>query len=165
MTPEFSRPVRAAPPEGGLSCQVEASAAECAALAARMALPGIDALACAWQLSPLPGEAAGRLLGRGRLRARLRLVCVVTLEEFPVALEEEFTVYFVPAGSEAAEDDPEAPDEIPYAGAVIDLGEAAAEQLALAIDPYPRKPGAALPAPEAPRPNPFAVLQGRRRPA
>ena len=28
---------------------------------------------------------------------------------------------------------------------MLDLGEAASEQLALALDPFPRKPGAALP--------------------
>ena len=51
----------------------------------------------------------------------------------------------------------------------IDLGELAAEQLGLALDPYPRKPDAAVPAewkaePAAEpvadeRPNPFAVLE------
>ena len=37
-------------------------------------------------------------------------------------------------------------------GATIDLGEATVEQLALALDPFPRKPGIALPeeAAEAP---------------
>jgi len=51
----------------------------------------------------------------------------------------------------------------------IDLGELAAEQLGLAIDPYPRKPDAEVPAEwkgelaAAPaaveRPNPFAALE------
>ena len=35
---------------------------------------------------------------------------------------------------------------MPYGGDSIDLGAALAEQLALALDPYPRKPGAKLPA-------------------
>jgi hypothetical protein len=37
------------------------------------------------------------------------------------------------------------PDEIPSENGVVDLGEAVAEQLALALDPYPRAPGAAMP--------------------
>jgi hypothetical protein len=61
----------------------------------------------------------------------------------------------------------EAPE--PVLDGWIDLGELAAEQLGLAIDPYPRKPDAELPAewkaePGAEpavteRPNPFAALE------
>ena len=40
----------------------------------------------------------------------------------------------------------------------IDLGEAAAEQLALALDPYPRAPGAVLEMEEEPEAAPFAAL-------
>ena len=47
----------------------------------------------------------------------------------------------VPAGQESDDADPEAPDEIGYADGMLDLGEAAAEQLALALDPYPRSAG------------------------
>ena len=71
--------------------------------------------------------------------------CVVSLDDFETTLEEDFRVRFVPAGTETDNPDPEAEDEIPFAGTVIDLGEAAAEQLALSLDPYPRKPGAELP--------------------
>ncbi|MBN9990995.1 hypothetical protein JND45_16805, partial [Listeria monocytogenes] len=34
-------------------------------------------------------------------------------------------------------------DTMPYDGAAIDLGEAAAETMALALDPFPRGPNAA----------------------
>ena len=65
---------------------------------------------------------------------------------------------------EERDDDPESIDEIPYEGSTIDLGEAAAEQLALALDPYPHKPGATLPdSDEAPRNPAFAALAGRGR--
>ena len=45
----------------------------------------------------------------------------------------------------------------------IDLGEAVAQQLAIALDPYPRAPGAALP--EEPRAagGPFAALKSLKR--
>jgi uncharacterized metal-binding protein YceD (DUF177 family) len=55
----------------------------------------------------------------------------------------------------------------PVTSGWIDLGELAAEQLGLAIDPYPRKPDAAVPTEwraepaETPvgQPNPFAELE------
>jgi uncharacterized metal-binding protein YceD (DUF177 family) len=87
-------------------------------------------------------------------------VCVISLDEFESEVVERFVVRFVPEGTESDEIDPdEDVDEIPYAGGVIDLGEAAAEQLGLALDPYPRKPGATLPESAAGEPgNPFASL-------
>ncbi len=90
-------------------------------------------------------------------------VCVVTLDEFAQPVQERFTVLFVPAGTETEDDDPEAPDQIPYEG-VIDLGEAAAEQLALALDPYPRRPDAPELADEhGDAGGPFAALAALRR--
>jgi uncharacterized metal-binding protein YceD (DUF177 family) len=88
--------------------------------------------------------------------------CVITLEDFETEMTEALAIRFVPAGTETEEIDPEAEDEIPYGGKTIDLGEAAAEQLALALEPYPRKPGAALAEEPAAPANPFAAL-GRLR--
>ena len=42
----------------------------------------------------------------------------------------------VPDGAESDDADPETLDEIPYVDGTLDLGEAAAEQLALALDPF-----------------------------
>ena len=105
----------------------------------------------------------------GRLEAELVQVCVVSLEDFASRLTEEFSLRFVPEGRENFDDDPAAVDEIAYAG-IIDLGEVAAEQLALALDPYPRKPGETLPeldaeADEMPeKPHPFAALAALKTP-
>ncbi len=45
---------------------------------------------------------------------------------------------------------------------MIDLGEALAEQLALALDPYPRKPGAKLPSEASDDgANPFSALKAK----
>jgi hypothetical protein len=60
-------------------------------------------------------------------------------------VEERFSVRCVPAGEETDDTDPETLDEIGYQDGMLDLGEAAAEQLALALDPYPRAPDAVLP--------------------
>ena len=71
------------------------------------------------------------------------------------------------APGEAPSEDPEAPDEIEAEGDSVDLGEAIAEQLALALDPYPRVPGAALPGEgegeEPPPSGPFAGLAALRK--
>ncbi len=145
---------------------VEATAFECTALAERLQIPAVLSLRCRFQLTVAPG---GVVLAEGMLEARLVRDCVVSLEPFESVLAERFRLRFVPAAmldeSEAeAVLDPEADDEVPYQGAVIDLGEAAAEQLALAMDPYPRRPGAELPdeASEAAL-SPFAALARLRR--
>ena len=139
MTPEFSRPLAVADiPPGGRTLRVEANAAERAALARRLRLPAIESLACGFTLRR---ERHGVIAADGALAARVVQVSVATDEPFSAAVEERFAVRFVPAGDESEEFDPEAPDEIPYEDGKLDLGEAASEQLALALDPWPRESG------------------------
>ncbi len=160
MSVELARPVaiaRIGPTP--LSVEVSANPDECQALAARMRIPAILTLDCAFVLR----REAGGIRADGQLRARVTRVCVASLDEFEADIAEKFAVRFVPEGTETDAIDPEADDEIPYAGATIDLGEAAAQQLALALDPYPRKPGAAS-AEESPAPSSaFAALKALRR--
>ncbi len=164
MTPEFHRPlaVEAVGP-GGLAREVVADAGERAALATRLQLPGVAASSCRFQLSR-EGRDGEVVVASGRLAARVQQVCVVSLDVFEADIDEAFRVRFVPEGTQEEDGDPESDDELPYSGAVIDLGEAAAEQLALALDPYPRKPGAALPEeePATAAIHPFAALAARR---
>ena len=106
--------------------------------------------------------------------------CVVTLDpvvsDLDVAFEVDFDVTAPRAGTAWAgevEIDPlaeDAAEPLPPGG--LDLGEVVAEQLALAIDPYPRAPAARLErslageSPDAERdekPNPFAALRGIKR--
>ena len=134
----------------GLAFELHASEAECAALAARMAIPAVTAFACRFRLTALPG---GAVLAEGDLTAQVVRDCVVTLEPFETVTRERFRLRFVPAGGESNDDDPDSDDELPIHGGTIDLGEAAAEQLALALDPYPRRPDAALPDTAAPDAN------------
>jgi hypothetical protein len=146
-TPEFHRPLsldRIGPQ--GLDLTLEAKPAECAALAVRMHLPAVLALSCVFHLIR---EGRDTVLARGVLRARVTQTCVVSLEDFDASL-----------GEESDDIDPDADDEIPFEGNQIDLGEAASEQLALALDPYPRMPGVEMPAAEDdPDPHPFAALR------
>ena len=157
MTPEFHRPLsldRIGPQ--GLDRTVEATPAECAALAVRMNLPAVLAVSCTFHL-----VRDGRtVFARGVLRAKVAQTCVVSLDDLDAPVEEVFQVRFVPGGQETDDIDPESDDEIPFEGNVIDLGEAAAEQLGLALDPYPRMPGVDMPAVEdEPEQHPFEALR------
>lgn len=125
---------------------VESTEAERTALAARLFLSEIPALRSHFALTR---EAGGRLMASGRLEAVVVQTCVVSLEDFEAPVIEEFVVHFVPEGTESDDPDPELVDEIAYAGDTIDLGETTAEQLALSLDPYPRRPDAQLPESEA----------------
>ncbi len=158
MNPEFHRPLtldRIGP--HGLELTVEATTVECAALAVRMNLPAVLALSCVFHLVR---EGRDVVLARGAMHAKVTQTCVITLDDFDAAVEEVFQVRFVPSGEETDDLDPEADDEIPFEGNVIDLGEAAAEQLGLALDPYPRMPGVEMPEIEDdPEPHPFAALR------
>lgn len=114
---------------------------------------------------------------KGRVRAEITQACVVTLEPVDSVIDEAFEQVFVPEGSKLARItpsdtaemivDPDGPD-LPetFSGDTIDAGVAVAEFAALAIDPYPRKPGIEFAdhiesdgSAKDDRPNPFAVLK------
>ncbi|MFT8777743.1 MAG: DUF177 domain-containing protein [Gluconacetobacter liquefaciens] len=163
----------------GREMEIEADAAERAALARRFGLPAIHALSCRYRLT------LGRrdeVLAEGWMTAEVEQECVLTAEPFVSVLTAEIVARLVPAERfrEDEELDPEAVDEIPYENDTIDLGELTAEELSLALDPYPRRPGAMLPdeighvdvPPTNPegvedaeegRPSPFAGLAALRK--
>jgi hypothetical protein len=63
-------------------------------------------------------------------------------------------------------DGDEDPDDLPAEAGAVDMGEALAQQLSLALDPYPRAPGAELPAEatDGGAHGPFAALAKLKRP-
>ena len=153
--PELSRRIQvrtlgaAQPGIVALETAVQATPAECASLLRRLDLPSLHAVQCRFRLSGT--DPFGRVTADGLLQATLDQVCVATLERFTTTVTERFTVRFVPdeqmpngqmLGEPQAAFDPDEDDDLPYVNGTIDLGEAAVEQLALALDPYPRKPGA-----------------------
>jgi hypothetical protein len=143
VTDDLFRPVSLAKiGAAGLDVLVRATPEECAAVAKRMDIPAIQSLECMFHLTASQGGVS--ILATGRLRAHVTRVCVVSAEEFEMPVADQFAVRFVPAGTERDDPDPDLDDEIPYEGGTIDLGEATAEQLGLALDPYPRMPGATL---------------------
>ncbi len=159
--PEFSRPIAGERLDGRVIVEeILATPQERAALARRLGLLGLDLLRATAKIEPADGpdgpdgQGDGRLLRlSGHLSAELSQACVVTLEPVASRIEEDFTLLYglepdsTPAVEAAAEvvvdPEAEAPPE-PLGPGGLDLGEVVAQQLAVALDPYPRAPGAAL---------------------
>lgn len=144
-SPELSRMIKTRPLPGEIIL-IEANDAERRALAARFGLTAIDTLRAEIALEARPTT----IRATGRLSAAIIQPCAVSGEDFPVTIDEPLDLRFVaehalPADAqEEIEIELEADDcdEIPYAGDMFDLGEAVAQSLGLAIDPYAEGPGA-----------------------
>lgn len=138
---EFSRPldVTRVPPQGCTET-IAAEPKECEALAARFGLPAIHSLTAELKVSRWRGEG---LKFKGHVKADIDQTCVVSLDVFRSLLDDRFESYFLPAGSMAGADEAaiEESDAEPFENGIIDMGEVVAEAMALALDPYPKKPG------------------------
>jgi uncharacterized metal-binding protein YceD (DUF177 family) len=154
---ELSRVVRLdRVPARGLDIDVQASETERAALAKRFELLELPSLKAEVTVQPGMG---GVWTVSGRLSAEVVQACIVTLDPVPQSIDETFDLRFA-AGAAGRSDDPEAPE--PLEGDTIDVGAIVADHLSLALDPFPRAPGATYePAPELAdaKPNPFAALE------
>jgi uncharacterized metal-binding protein YceD (DUF177 family) len=160
--PEFSRPVDVDQLAGETRRSIAANEAERRALATRFGLLGIDRLEAAVSLAPV---ARGVRLD-AVLTADVVQECVVTLEPVRNRVEERFSVLY---GEAPEQEVLGAEEEViePLPGSVLDIGEAVAQQLSLALDPYPRAPDAALPAETLaaePADHPFAALARLKTP-
>ena len=167
MLPEFSRhQILTDPPQAGVEDRLDASPAECAALAERFGIEALKHFSARFTRKPYPG---GGLLISGWIKAEPVQLCIVSLEPVTEALDKPFTLVVLPPDGTLSED-PDGPDEIQAdATGHFDLGEALAEELSLSLNPYPRAPGARLPeaeddAAEATPRNPFARLAALRPP-
>lgn len=134
--PEFSRPIDIRTVDGR-RIDLTAGTEECAALARRFGLVAIDRLTASVELAK-DGE---NVTAEGRLGAAIVQSCAVSGEDLPVAIDEPLALRFVPARAahrpdEEVEITADECDEIEFAGTSIDLGEAVAQSLALAIDPF-----------------------------
>ena len=146
--PEFSRPLPVDQMGGHeLVREIEATAAERAALAERLDLIALDSLTARLRLRRLAG---GLIRVDGSFDAEVAQACVVTLAPVASRCAEAFTMLFgegaEPEAVHEIEIDGEAEDEPePVIDGRIDLGEAIVQQLAVSLDPYPRAPGAQVP--------------------
>ncbi len=137
------------------------SEAERAAIARRLDIPAVETLSGRVEIRP----AQGGIALNGRIQASLVRLCVVTLEPVNETVDERFDLRFARGHAAEAqtellidEDTPE-----PLEGEEIDIGEVLVQQLALAMDPYPRRDGAVVEKAEFGQTldtSPFAVLKG-----
>lgn len=139
--PEFSRTadtrqVDAAP------LHLVATEAECAALARRFDLVAIKRLDATLSLA----KAEAVILATGTLSADIIQSCAISGEDLPVLIREPLSFRFVPAGQYSPDEELELEadelDEIEFSGTGFDLGEAVAQSLVLAIDPFAEGPDA-----------------------
>jgi hypothetical protein len=171
---EFVREVEVATLRGQRTdLDVTATLDECAALARRFDVDGIANLKA--QVTLTPFASGNKVALKARFAADVAQTCVVTLAPLTNHAVGEFFAEFVERAFSADsneiefsvdEDDP--PE--PIIDGRIEFGELIAQNLGLAIDPFPRAPGAVFegavigedpdgPALKDGRVNPFAVLE------
>ena len=147
-----------------LKVTLAADEATRAAIAKALAVEKIGDLGASLSLQPwLDGAEL-----TGRLSATITQISGISLDPFDTEIREPILVRMVPAGSPNAPAPPEGEVEIDLdaddppdviAGDSIDLAHYVVEHLALAIDPFARKPGEAFePPPDDSPASPFAVL-------
>jgi len=166
VAPEFSFPVDVGhlPPQGR-SYTITASAEERARVAARLDLQDVEVLKAALEVN----FQGGLIVVTGTVDAKVTQSCVVSLGPVPAVISEVIEASYMTeeraakeqvkrekilskkkAGFKASAEEEELiefgrqdPPEVAR-GDRIDLGELAVVHLALALDPYPRAPGAAF---------------------
>ena len=177
---EFCRPHLATKlPANGRLFSAVASADECEALARRLGVLAIGALRVDGLLRP---RSKGKMVVlTASLVAEVTQACVVTLDPvdsridvtfervFEFGIEDDWARFGDP-GRDLELDEMEIDATDPIVDDCIDVGEAAAEQLALELDPFPRASGAtfdplprAADADDAGDRHPFAALNRLRK--
>lgn len=163
--PSWSKPLRLSQVRGTLDIDLAPGTDERAKIAKTLGLVGLPELSARLQVKPWMDG----IVITGRFDAVVEQACAVSLEDFQHALSGEIEIRAVPAGSPNAGDpavgeldlDPEAPDPPDVlVSDDVDLASYVVEHLALEIDPFARKPGAAFAFEPPPEPDsPFAVLK------
>jgi uncharacterized metal-binding protein YceD (DUF177 family) len=159
-------------PDGGLHRDIVADQATLAAMADAA---GVRELGAAHASFELTLKSNGRVHVTGLVQARVGQICVVTLDPIENEIDETVDLMFVPPELmpqtvHSADDGPPTDAEEldppePIDNGVIDLGRLATDVIYLAIDPYPRKPGAAFELEVTavdPEDHPFAALKALR---
>ncbi|BAV52379.1 hypothetical protein MLTONO_7477 [Mesorhizobium loti] len=139
-------------PQKGLPVVIEADAAQRAALAEEHGLLSVEVyraelLVASWKRNGVKVS--------GRVEADITQACIVTLDPVAAHIDEPVEALLLPEDSKLGRqgfegggeilldaDGPDSPET--FSGDTIDVGALAEQFFALAIDPYPRKPGASL---------------------
>lgn len=158
----YSEPLRLHQIGAGVQRRLTPDADAMKRIARALDLQALDAFEA--DINLVPTVSGWRL--EGRVIADAVQTCGLTLEPLPVHVDRKFSVQMVEATEREDDEDGEidleldddSPDQIE--GGSLDLGQYAVEQLALSLDPFPRKPGAVFEQPKEPGEiSPFAVLK------
>ncbi len=155
-------------PTAGRDVVVTPSAEERAALATRLGVTSVDRL----EVTLHAVRFRGGIRVTGRLEGAVTQPSVVTLEPVPQDLAEPVDRIFLPGGERPYAGPADAEifvdlegDDMPdhFEGNEADLTDLIVETLALAVDLYPREPGASIEdtgyAPDPDESSPFAALK------
>ncbi|MFM8820383.1 MAG: YceD family protein [Phenylobacterium sp.] len=153
---------------GPVRRHLEADATERAVIAEQIGVETLASLSADFVVRPWMDGCEVK----GRFQAEVIQICGVTLEPFSQSLEGEIELRFAPPGSpslvdptegevEVSLDAPDPPDLLRDDKAPLD--EILLEHLALAVDPFPRRPDAVFQwEPDNRESSPFAILKGRK---
>lgn len=141
-------------PQKGMPVRIEANAEQRAALAAAHGLESVESYVADLQVTAWKRHG---VRVSGSIRAKITQTCVVTLEPLDAVIDEDVEGLFLPDNSKLGRQGFETGGEIvidvdgddapeTFSGDHIDVGALSEEFFGLAIDPYPRKPGADVPA-------------------
>jgi len=139
-------------PHGGLPVTIEADAAQRQALAREHGLLSVEGYRA--DLLVTPWKRHGVKV-TGKVEADITQACVVTLDPVQAHIDEAVEGLFLPDDSKLGRlgfegggeilldaEGPDSPET--FQGDSVDVGALAEQFFGLAIDPYPRKPGASL---------------------
>lgn len=143
MRDDFAHRLRLDSIGAGQRLDLVADESERKAIAERLRLASLERLDAHAVLE----RDGAEVRARGRVRAALEQSCIATGEPVGEHVDEAFDIRFLPAPVEATPDEeielgPQDCEIVFYDGQAIDLGEAIADTLALAMQPYPRSPDA-----------------------
>lgn len=158
----YSEPLRLHQIGNGLQRRLQPDAEARARIARALDLQSLENLEVDFDITP---TVSGWRMS-GRVVADLVQSCGLTLEPLPASVNQVFTINLVEAETREPDDgaeidlelDDDSPDQIEDGR--LDLGQYAVEQLALCLDPFPRKPGAVFEQPPEPAEiSPFDALK------
>lgn len=158
-SPPFSDPVRINQIGSGITRELVPDEATRERIRRALDLAALDEFTA--ELTLAPAREGWRLTGH--VRAEAVQTCGLSLEPLPVSIDRAFAIDLAETVEREDDEveitlDDNAPDEIE--DGIVDLGIYAVEQLALSLDPFPRKAGAVFVQPEEPAEvSPFAVLR------
>ena len=143
MSNRFAHQLRLDQIRDGERLDLVADETERQAIARRL---GLESLSC-FEAHAVLSRTGEIIRAQGRLAASLEQSCVVTSEPVAAHVDEPFDLVFMPEPQIGGPDEEvelggAELDVVFYDGAVIDLGGAIADTLALSLDPYPRSASA-----------------------